>query len=426
MCLSKPGWMSFSKRDAYSYKGKCHKIHVDMADIIEINTKANVPYVRVEPQITMGQLISTLLPQGWTLKVVPSFETLTVGGLVNGCGVESSSFSAGLFADNLLAFDLILPSSELVHCSPTQNSDLFSAVPLSHGTLGLVVCVDLALQPAKPWVRLRYLSVHNKQEFCMQVEQEAEEKIDFKEAIMYSANSGVIVTGTLVDTAEPHLIRSFSKFWDPWFYQHVRGQLALARSVHDYVPLRDYYFRHSRSIFWQTQEVVPFGNHPFFRYFLGWTLPDPLLVQFIANFLLSSLWRDRHIFQNLLVPMKDLEAFVDLCNDEFNIQPMWICPLKLASTPERFMKCSDEGDLFVNIGTFGVPKSRSWNVVDSCRRIESFVRQVRGFHGLSNPVTQSYDEFCDMFDHSTYNHLRAIHNCEHAFPRLFDKVKRAL
>jgi hypothetical protein len=44
-------------------------------------------------------------------------------------------------------------------------------------------------------------------------------------------------------------------------------------ALQELIPLRQYYHRHSRPIFWQMRELVPFGNHPVFRWLLGWVLP---------------------------------------------------------------------------------------------------------------------------------------------------------
>jgi len=43
---------------------------------------------RVEPMCTMGQITAALIPRGWTLAVVPELDDLTVGGLINGFGIE--------------------------------------------------------------------------------------------------------------------------------------------------------------------------------------------------------------------------------------------------------------------------------------------------------------------------------------------------
>ena len=47
--------------------------------------------VRVEPGVSMGQLSHFLLDKGYTVPVLPEMDDLTVGGLINGCGVEVTS-----------------------------------------------------------------------------------------------------------------------------------------------------------------------------------------------------------------------------------------------------------------------------------------------------------------------------------------------
>lgn len=53
--------------------------------------------VRCEPLVTMGQLSRTLSRLGWTIPILPELDDLTVGGLVMGTGIETSSHKYGLF-----------------------------------------------------------------------------------------------------------------------------------------------------------------------------------------------------------------------------------------------------------------------------------------------------------------------------------------
>ena len=39
------------------------------------------------------------------------------------------------------------------------------------------------------------------------------------------------------------------------------------------IPLRDYFHRHTKSIFWELEQIIPVGNHPIFRFLLGWAVP---------------------------------------------------------------------------------------------------------------------------------------------------------
>lgn len=48
----------------------------------------------------MGQLSRTLNHIGWTIPILPELDDLTIGGLVMGTGIETSSHKYGLFQVN--------------------------------------------------------------------------------------------------------------------------------------------------------------------------------------------------------------------------------------------------------------------------------------------------------------------------------------
>lgn len=87
----------------------------------------------VEPLVNMGQLSATLLPLGYTIPVVPEIDDLTVGGLVMGTGIESSSHVHGLFQHICVSYELVLADGSLVTCSKV----LVEAIPFGYG------CVDV-------------------------------------------------------------------------------------------------------------------------------------------------------------------------------------------------------------------------------------------------------------------------------------------
>ncbi len=78
-----------------TYKKRLYPIEVDLPDILSVDENRRV--VAVEPSVTVGQLNDYLISQGWTLPVVPELDDLTVGGLVMGGGIESTSHKHGLF-----------------------------------------------------------------------------------------------------------------------------------------------------------------------------------------------------------------------------------------------------------------------------------------------------------------------------------------
>ena len=109
------------------------------------------------------------------------------------------------------------------------------------------------------------------------------------------------------------------------------------------IPLRGYYHRHSKSIFWGIKEIVPFGNNALFRWLLGWLCPPKIaflkvefyeiasictrllvFVQATTPAILRKLYDRKHVLQDMLVPMDKfihtLEVFdreVEVCTAYF-------------------------------------------------------------------------------------------------------------
>lgn len=94
MCTARPQWKSISLQKL-SYKNRMHGIRIDMPDILHLDEQKRI--VTVEPMVTIGQLNDFLISRGWTVPVVPELDDLTIGGLVMGGGIESTSHKYGLF-----------------------------------------------------------------------------------------------------------------------------------------------------------------------------------------------------------------------------------------------------------------------------------------------------------------------------------------
>lgn len=51
-------------------------------------------------------------------------------------------------------------------------------------------------------------------------------------------------------------INDVGKWYKPWFFVHAQDIVKNLRndeSTFEYIPLREYYHRHSRSLFWELQ-----------------------------------------------------------------------------------------------------------------------------------------------------------------------------
>mmetsp|Transcript_15628 Transcript_15628/g.32120 ORF Transcript_15628/g.32120 Transcript_15628/m.32120 type:complete len:188 (-) Transcript_15628:500-1063(-) len=128
-------------------------------NILETDTEQMI--VRVEPFVSIGQLTHALNPRGYTLPVVPEMDDLTVGGLINGTGIESSSHKFGLFHEIVTELELLLGDGTVVVATPTnEHRDLFHAIPWSYGTIALLLSAKLRLVRCKPYVKLTYTPHH--------------------------------------------------------------------------------------------------------------------------------------------------------------------------------------------------------------------------------------------------------------------------
>ena len=72
-----------------------------------------------------------------------------------GGGIESTSHKYGLFHYICKAFEVVMSDGSVMWCSPTEETDLYCALPFSYGTLGFLTAVDIDIIPYKPYIKLK-------------------------------------------------------------------------------------------------------------------------------------------------------------------------------------------------------------------------------------------------------------------------------
>lgn len=176
-----------------------------MCQILEIDRENMI--ARVEPLVNMAQITRMTIPMGLSLAVVAELDDLTVGGLINGYGIEGSSHIYGLFADTCVAYEIVLADGRLVRVTADNEfSDLYYAIPWSQGTLGLLVAAEIKLIEVGPYMRLTYSPARgNLQELAQAYndtyiprdgDQDNPEKVpDFVESMVYSESEAVCMSG---------------------------------------------------------------------------------------------------------------------------------------------------------------------------------------------------------------------------------------
>ncbi|XP_062532467.1 delta(24)-sterol reductase isoform X2 [Bombyx mori] len=376
LCTARPTWQTMSFRHSM-YKRTFTNIQINLVDVLEVD-KENMT-VRCEPLVTMGQLSRTLAPLGLALPVVPELDQLTVGGLVMGTGVETTSHVHGLFQHVCLEYELVLADGSVVNCSKDENADLFYAVPWSYGTLGFLTSVVIKVIPAKKYVRIHYYPFNNLSDLAKRFSQESlkPNPHQFVEALLYTRDSGVLMLGDMVDeVGRDGKLNPIGVWHAEWFFKQVEKHLKRKRTAIEYIPLRDYYHRHTRSLFWELQDIISFGNNFIFRYLFGWLMPPEVsLLKLTQPEAVTKLYNKAHVIQDMLIPIELLEKAIAFFHDEFEVYPIWLCPFKIFNNPGQLkIKPGEESQMFVDIGVYGVPKAKGFET-DSRR--SPVVRQER-------------------------------------------------
>ena len=89
-----------------------------------------------------------------------------------------------------------------------------------------------------------------------------------------------------------------------------------------------------RSIFWEIQDIIPFGNNVVFRYLLGWLVPPKVsLLKLTQGKKLKQLYEEQHVIQDMLVRISDMRKCIDFFHDQVSVYPIWICPFTLPNNP---------------------------------------------------------------------------------------------
>ena len=241
---------------------------------------------------------------------------------------------------------------------------------------------------------------------------------------------------------EQGAVNVLSRWYKPWFYKHVETMLADEHVKVEFIPLRDYYHRHTKSIFWELEEIIPFGNHPVFRWLLGWAVPPKVsFLKLTQTEKIIELYETQHVIQDMLVPASETAAALDVFDTHYEIYPLWLCPFALMDRsdevaehsgflrkPEHKLK-GRKFEIFVDLGAYGVPRAckrkEPFNIVAVSRAVESWVASVRGYQMLYATSYQTRGEFEAMFDHSAYFRLKRELDPNGALPVIFDKVCKA-
>lgn len=456
VCTARKPYIAVGMRNV-DYKRARH-FEVDLSafrNILEIDKERMI--ARVEPLVNMGQITRTTVPMNLALAVVAELDDLTVGGLINGYGIEGSSHLYGLFSDTVVSYEIVLANGQLVRATKdNEYQDLFYAIPWSQGTLGLLVAAEIKLIPVKEYMKVTYKPVVGTLREITQAyvdsfvprdgDQDNPEKVpDFVETMIYNPTQAVCMTGRYASKEEAkkkgNVVNSVGWWYKTWFYQHAETALKKGEFV-EYIPTREYYHRHTRCLYWEGKLILPFADQWWFRFLLGWLMPPKVaLLKATQGDAIRNYYHEMHVIQDMLIPLYKVGDALEWVHQEMEVYPIWLCPHRMYKLPFKttvnpepgFELARRQGDtsysqMYTDVGIYYAPgpvlRGEVFDGSEAVRRMESWLIENHGFQPQYTVSELTEKKFWRMFDGSLYESCRRKYGAVGTFMNLYYKSKK--
>ena len=389
----------------------------DKIDLYDFDKVIEVDPVRriciAEPGVPFNEVVDRTLPYGFVPIVVPELETITIGGAVAGCSIESMSYMYGGFHDTCLEYEIITASGEVLTCTPDNDHGLiFQMMHGSFGTVGILSRLVFRLIPAKPYVHLRH-ETHTSIDSYMKsiwAHYKAQD-VDFMDGIIHSPTHLVLCVGDFVDEA-PY---TNSYDWLKIYY------LSTASRKEDYLKTPDYFFRYNQGV----TNVRPrsFIGRLLFGKFFGST--EILKVAEKLRWLFLN--DDRPpITVDTFLPFSRLKEFLEWYAKDFQHFPLWCVPYRRVHDYEwltdDFWKGVKDDELMIDIAIYGMKQRGTTNYY---RLMEEKLKELNGVKTLISYNYYKEDEFWEIFHRENFEAVKAITDPNNIFRTLYEKTCRA-
>ncbi|WP_291401927.1 FAD-binding protein [Acidaminobacter sp.] len=361
-----------------------------------------------EPGVTFEKIVVETLKYSLVPVVVPELRTITIGGAVSGCSLESMSYKFGGFHDNCLEYEVVTAKGDVLICTPDNAHQLiFQMVHGTFGTLGIITRIKFRLIPAKLFVKVTYEKYTSLEAYKSAIWNHYKERdIDFMDGIIHSPELYVLSAGNFVDVA-PYTHS----------YDYLRiYYLSTAKRREDYLKTEDYFFRYNNGV----TNVRPKS------------LPGRLLFGKIINstntLILASKFRrviPARLFPvtvDTFIPYSRMDEFMDWYIREVNHFPLWCVPYKVVRKyewlSEDFLSNIDD-ELFLDIALYGMNKSNPDHYYEI---IEKKLMDLYAIKTLISTNFYSKQEFWGIWNKDNYDRVKAQTDPDNIFRNLYDKM----
>jgi len=105
--------------------------------------------LHIQSGVLLAEILESLVPRGWFLKITPGTKLITVGGAIASDVHGKNHHMDGCFSESVIEFNLMLADGSTVLCSKTEYTDLFHATCGGMGLTGVILDVKIGLKKIK-------------------------------------------------------------------------------------------------------------------------------------------------------------------------------------------------------------------------------------------------------------------------------------
>jgi hypothetical protein len=381
----------------------------DLDEIIHVDTERCICIA--EPGATFTKIVDATIKHGLVPVVVPELRTITIGGAVAGCSIESMSYKFGGFHDSCLEYEVVTAKGDVLVCTPdNENQLLFQMLHGTFGTLGIITLLKFRLIAAKPFVKVTYEKYKSLEEYKNAIwAHYAKKDIDFMDGIIHSPEEYVLSAGNFVDKA-PY---THSYDWMRIYF------LSTAKRKEDYLKTPDYFFRYNKGV----TNVHP--KSLICRLLFGRFINSNNTLKIANTFRKVIPSTIIPITVDTFIPFSKIEEFIEWYKKEVNHFPLWCVPYRIVHkyewlSDEFLSKVRDE--LFLDIAIYGMKRKDAEYYY---RIIEKKLMELGAIKTLISTNLYSEKEFWKIWNKRNYDLVKCKTDPDNIFRGLYEKKCRS-
>lgn len=381
-------------------------------EILRIDLQEKI--CEAEPGVTFFDLVQKTIPLNLVPLLVPELKTITIGGAVSGCSVESMSYKYGGFHDSCLEYEIITGTGEVLTCSSDQNADLFHMIHGSYGTLGIISKLKFKLIAAKPFVKIEYLRYRTFDQFATTLRQQIQlGQADFLDGIIHAPDNYTLCLGEFVNQAP---------YTSDYTWLHIYYKSTREKS-HDYLTTTNYLFRYDTECHWLSRSI-PGMETKLLRLLLGKQILSSTNLLGWSKRLAPLLRFDKRpdVVVDVFIPWNRFEKFYRRYQAEINYYPLWIVPYRRV---QKYPWINEEYDkrigdpLFIDLAVYGLKNRR--RDLNYYQILEEMVYDCNGIKTLISHNSYSKERFWEIYNRPNYEKIKQRTDPQNRFRELYEK-----